>query len=80
MLGWGIGEPVPLIIYTPGAFALHFAKKMLGSRPPWQIPPAERKQVLIYRLLLDRDTREHKASIVGKPEDAGGQEREGQAD
>jgi hypothetical protein len=45
---------------------------MLGSRLPWQIPAAERKQVLIYRLLFDRDTREHKVSIYGKPEDAEG--------
>jgi glycerol-3-phosphate acyltransferase PlsY len=72
LLAWGIGEPVPLIIYTVGAFALHFAKKMLGSRPPWQIPPAKRRQVLIYRLLFDRDTREHKASVAAKPEDAEG--------
>jgi glycerol-3-phosphate acyltransferase PlsY len=80
LLAWGVGEPGSLVIYTLGAFALHFAKKMLGSRPPWQIPPAERKQVLIHRLLFDRDTREHKASISGEPEDARGRGREGQAD
>lgn len=80
LLAWGVGEPVPLVIYTLGAFALHFTKRVLGSRLPWQIPPAERKQVLIYRLLLDRDTREHKASIPGEPDGAGGQGREGQAD
>jgi glycerol-3-phosphate acyltransferase PlsY len=79
LLAWGIGEPLLLIVYTLGAFALHFTKKMLGSRLPWQIPPAERKQVLIYRLLFDRDTREHKASVSGKPEDEGAQGREGQA-
>jgi glycerol-3-phosphate acyltransferase PlsY len=72
LLAWALGEPLPLTVYTLGAFALHFAKKMLGSRLPWQIPAAERKQVLIYRLLFDRDTREHKVSIYGKPEDAEG--------
>jgi glycerol-3-phosphate acyltransferase PlsY len=70
VLAWGLGEPVPLIVYTLGAFALHFTKKMLGTRLPWQIPAAERKQVLIYRLLLDRDTREHKASVHGRPENS----------
>jgi glycerol-3-phosphate acyltransferase PlsY len=70
VLAWVLGGPTPLIVYTLGAFALHFTKKMLGSRLPWQIPAAERKQVLIYRLLLDRDTREHKTSVQGRAENS----------
>lgn len=70
VLAWGLGGPAPLIIYTLGALGLHFTKKMLGNRLPWQIPAAERKHVLIYRLLLDRDTREHKASVHSKPENS----------
>jgi glycerol-3-phosphate acyltransferase PlsY len=70
VLVWVLGGPTPLIVYALGAFALHFTKKMLGSRLPWQIPAADRKQVLIYRLLFDRDTREHKASVQGKAENS----------
>ncbi len=69
-VAWGLGGPPPLIIYALGALGLHFAKRMMGNRLPWQIPAAQRKQVLFYRLLLDRDTREHKASAQGEPQNS----------
>lgn len=68
ILAWALGEPVPVIIYTMGAFLLHIVKRVLDIRPPWQIPATERKQVILYRLFLDRDTRRPEDWVYRKPD------------
>lgn len=68
LLTSAFGESAPVIGFTLGAFILHFSKRMLGNRLPWQIPPAQRSRVFLYRLLFDRDTREHMAPVYQKPQ------------
>ena len=62
-LAAGLGAPAEVVGFAGGAFVLHFAKRMLATRFPWRIPPQERRSVLRHRLLFDRDTAEHMASV-----------------
>ncbi|MFQ5946080.1 MAG: glycerol-3-phosphate acyltransferase [Anaerolineae bacterium] len=62
-LAAALGAAEEVVGFAAGAFALHFAKRMLATRFPWRIPSGERMRVLRYRLLFDRDTAEHMASV-----------------
>lgn len=53
ILAWLFGEPPPIIVYILGGFVIHMTKRVLDIKPPWQIPAAERKRVLIDRFFLD---------------------------
>lgn len=53
ILAWLLDEPPPIIAYILGGFVLHMTKRVLDIKPPWQIPAAERKRVLIDRFFLD---------------------------
>ncbi len=61
ILAVGLGASQEVVGFAAGAFALHFTKRMLATRFPWRIPGDERKRILRYRLLFDRDTAEHMA-------------------
>lgn len=70
LFAWASEEPIPVVGYTLGAFLLHLAKRLLGITPPWELSGAERRQVLIYRLFFDRDTRRHEDWVYRKPEES----------
>jgi len=64
LASWGLGKPPELIWCLLGMLLLLVIKRLLAERP---IPAGDWKQVMIYRLLLDRDTRDREAWIYRTP-------------
>lgn len=65
----GLGKPPGLTLCLFGMLLLLIIKRLLAERT---IPPGEWKQVMIYRLFLDRDTRDREAWIYRTPSDIEG--------
>lgn len=60
----GLGKPPGLTLCLFGMVFLLIIKRLLAERT---IPPGEWKRVMIYRLFLDRDTRDREAWIYRAP-------------
>lgn len=64
LASFGLGKPPELIWVMLGMVLLLIIKRLLAERT---IPPSDWKRVMIYRLLLDRDTRNREAWIYRTP-------------
>jgi hypothetical protein len=62
LASWGLGNSTGLTLCVFGMVLLVIAKRLLAERI---IPPGKWKRVMIYRLFLDRDTRDREAWIYG---------------
>ena len=62
LASWGLGNSPGLTLCVFGMVLLVITKRLLAERT---IPPGEWKRVMIYRLFLDRDTRNREAWIYG---------------
>jgi glycerol-3-phosphate acyltransferase PlsY len=60
LASWGLGNSPGLTLCVFGMVLLVITKRLLAERT---IPPGEWKRVMIYRLFLDRDTRNREAWI-----------------
>lgn len=61
LVSWGLGEPVPLTLGYLAMFLLLITRRLVGQ--PTVGAPINRKQLLVNRLLFDRDIRDRKAWI-----------------
>ncbi len=68
VLAWLLGLPGPVVGFSFAAFVLHTAKRILSHHPPWAVPASERGRLLLYRLLLDRDTIDQESWVYRGPE------------
>jgi len=64
LVSWGLGKPPELIWCLLAMLLLLIGKRILAERP---IPTGDWKRVMIYRLLLDRDTRNRETWIYRTP-------------
>ncbi|MGQ9516757.1 MAG: glycerol-3-phosphate acyltransferase [Anaerolineae bacterium] len=70
---WYMGQPPELIWGTVIMLILALAKRVEANRRPLPADPVERRRVLLYRLLLDRDIRDWHAWVRRTPESNQGQ-------
>jgi glycerol-3-phosphate acyltransferase PlsY len=75
LVGWGLGEPLSVILGFLAIFLIVIIKRLTAPRPAGAIP-INRKQFLLNRLLFDRDIRDRKAWVYRRPKQEGKQ-REG---
>ena len=69
VVSWGVGEPFPLTLGYLAIFLLSVIRR-LAPRQLVVTTPTNRKQLLINRLLFDRDIRDRKAWIHRAPPEA----------
>jgi len=62
IVSWGVGEPVPLTLGYLAMFLI-LAIRRLAARPPVRVTSISKKQLLVNRLLFDRDIRDREAWI-----------------
>jgi glycerol-3-phosphate acyltransferase PlsY len=63
-----IGGPGVILPATGGMLLIMLAKRLEANRRPLPPPSPERRQVILLRLLFDRDIRNHREWIDRKPE------------
>jgi glycerol-3-phosphate acyltransferase PlsY len=67
LLAQAVGEPGLMVPVTGVMLLLAFGKRLEANRRPLPPPGPERRRVMLYRLLLDRDIRDHQRWIRRKP-------------
>ena len=72
---WEIYGELPLILGYTAMILIIFTRRLTASPRPWTLP-AGRRQVVLYRILFDRDVREKKdwverAPVINDPESEG---------
>ncbi len=60
LVNWGVGEPIPLTLGYLAVF-LVLAVRRLMAQPPVRVASISKKQILLNRLLFDRDIRDREA-------------------
>lgn len=68
VFAWYMGQPPELIWGTVIMLILALVKRVEANRRPLPADPAERRRVLMYRLLLDRDIRDWHTWVRRTPE------------
>lgn len=68
VFAWYMGQPPELIWGTILMLILALTKRVEANRRPLPADPAERRRVLMYRLLLDRDIRDWHTWVRRTPE------------
>ena len=76
LIGWGLGEPFPIILGYVLIFLIVVAKRTAVPRTAIAASLSY-KQLFVNRLLFDRDIRDRKAWIDRKPSEQQGKQREG---
>lgn len=67
ILTWALGEPPEIVAATVAIAIFVILKRLLANDFLRDVPPDRRQEVLRYRLLLDRDIRDERAWIEGRP-------------
>jgi len=62
LVNWGVGEPIPLTLGYLAMFLILVIRRLV-AQPPVRIASISKKQLLINRLLFDRDIRDREAWI-----------------
>jgi len=62
LVNWGVGEPLPLTLGYLAMFLILVIRRLV-AQPPVRIASISKKQLLINRLLFDRDIRDREAWI-----------------
>jgi len=60
LVNWGVGEPIPLTLGYLAMFLI-LAIRRLAAQPPVRVTSISKKQLLVNRLLFDRDIRDREA-------------------
>ncbi len=60
LVSWGVGEPLPLTLGFLAMFLI-LAIRRLMAQPPVRVASISKKQILLNRLLFDRDIRDREA-------------------
>lgn len=68
LFAYAVGAPVALVgLAAGGMLLLTLVKRLEANRRPLPPPGAERRRVLVRRLVLDRDISDHEAWIAREP-------------
>jgi len=62
LVNWGVGEPLPLTLGYLAMFLILVIRR-LAAQPPVRVTSTSKKQLLVNRLLFDRDIRDREAWI-----------------
>jgi len=62
LVSWGVGEPTPLTLGYLAMFLILVIRR-LAAQPPVRVTSISKKQILVNRLLFDRDIRDREAWI-----------------
>lgn len=65
LVSWGLGEPLPLTLGYLAMFLLLITRRLVAQQTMGA--PTNRKQLLVNRLLFDRDIRDRKTWINRRP-------------
>jgi len=60
LVNWGVGEPIPLTLGYLAMFLILVIRR-LAAQPPVRVTSISKKQLLVNRLLFDRDIRDREA-------------------
>ena len=76
LVSWGLGEPLPMTLGFLAMFLIMIIRRLTAPKTPVtaSVPP---RQLLLNRLLFDRDIRDRKAWVYRQPVKQEAKEREG---